>query len=50
MGIIYETENKHKEAQECLEKIITNNEAPKTLKKRVSTLVNYIKNNQEKTE
>jgi hypothetical protein len=49
-GMIYENENKHKEAIECFEKINNNDEAPQTLKKRISILINYIKNNQDEGE
>jgi hypothetical protein len=48
MAMNYEKIGDHKKAEEILKKIIADNEAQKTLKKRVSILLNRIKNNLEK--
>ncbi|MDR2158229.1 MAG: hypothetical protein LBO02_02840 [Holosporaceae bacterium] len=48
LAMNYENSGNHEKALEYLEKIINSKESPKTLKKRVSMLLDHLKNNREK--
>ncbi len=45
IGMLNENQGKHDEALKTFNMILENREAPNTLKQRISTLVGYIKNN-----
>ena len=44
IAMLYETKGDHKKSIEILTKITEDKEAPKTMKERISKLINYIKN------
>ena len=45
IAMVYESMKNHEKAVEFLSKIVDSKEAPNSMKKRISKLINYIKNN-----